>query len=407
MSRSNGLDLPPDRQRLGPLIVTLAIQALVSMASFTLPVLAPSIASGTGINVSFVGFYVALIYFAAMVSSLLSGRWIPRLGAIRVSQLCLLLAALGLAVSAIGSIWALGLSALLLGCGYGPVTPASSHILARTTPPRRMGLMFSLKQTGVPLGGVLAGVAVPGAESSTGWQGAVYLVGGACVIVAIIAQYSRNALDSDRQADYRPSNNLFRPLVLILAHRQIRNLAICSFFFGAMQLCLTTYLVTYLNHAYDIGLVTAGLILAFAQGGGMAGRLLWGWIGDRWIVPSRLLAMLALAMAISSGLFAAVTPEWPVPIVTALCVFFGATAIGWNGIYLAEVARLAPAGSAGQYTGGTLFFTYFGVVAGPPMFALVAEYGGSLAVGYATFGLLVLLIGIALAVAASRHTASP
>ncbi|MCQ4313022.1 hypothetical protein NAV33_14090, partial [Pseudomonas stutzeri] len=74
----------------------------------------------------------------------------------------------------------------------------------------------------------------------------------------------------------------------------------------------------------------------------------------------------------------------------------GATAIGWNGVYLSEVARLAPPGTAGLYTGGTLFFTYFGVVAGPPLFALIAEASGSLASGYAVFGVLLLAIGLLL-----------
>ncbi|GGJ98596.1 MFS transporter [Pseudomonas matsuisoli] len=390
---------------LGPLVITLAIQALVSMASFTLPVLAPEAARSIGSSASLVGLYVALIYLAAMISSLLSGRWIPRLGAIRVSQICLLSAAAGLAFAAIGTLPTMAISAVLLGAGYGPVTPASSHILARTTPANRMGFMFSLKQTGVPLGGVLAGALVPSLVNGFGWQGAVLVVGLACVVMAGIAQTTRADLDSDRRPDFRATNNPFQPLALIFAHPSIRNLALCSFVFGAMQLCLTTYLVTYLTHSYGLALVTAGLVLSLAQGGGMVGRLLWGWVGDRWLAPRRLLPLLAMAMALSSLATAAFTPSWPLAIVVLVSIFFGATAIGWNGIYLAEVARLAPAGSAGQYTGGTLFFTYFGVVAGPPTFALLTESSGSLALGYGVFGALLLVIGLMLARIAMRPVA--
>ena len=46
---------------------------------------------------------------------------------------------------------------------------------------------------------------------------------------------------------------------------------------------------------------------------------------------------------------------------------FGATAIGWNGVQLAEVARLAPPGTAGEVTGATGFVTFAGVVIGPPL----------------------------------------
>jgi MFS family permease len=379
------------------LAVTLAIQALVSMATFTVPVLAPVALRELGGSVSLVGLFVALIYLGAMISSLLSGSWILRFGAIRVSQVCLLSCAAGLAIAAGGQTWCLLLSALALGAGYGPVTPASSHILARTTPTHLMGLMFSLKQTGVPIGGVLAGILIPGLVAAIDWRGALLLTAIGCVVMAAIAQVARRELDDDRDPSTRRSrSNLLKPLGMIFAMPRMRNLALCSIFFGAMQLCLTTYLVSYLTHDYGLALVSAGVILALTQGAGVVGRLLWGWVADRWLEPNRLLPLLALLMAIASLLTAAFTKYWPLPLVAAVSMLFGASAIGWNGVYLAEVARLAPVGTAGQYTGGTLFFTYFGVVAGPPLFAGLTQLGDSLASGYAWFGGLMLLIALAL-----------
>lgn len=383
--------------RYSTLAVTLAIQALVSMATFTVPVLAPVVLPELGGGVGLVGLYVALIYLGAMISSLLSGSWIRRFGAIRVSQVCLLLCGAGLAIAAGGQLWCLVLSALALGAGYGPVTPASSHILARTTAPHLMGLMFSLKQTGVPIGGVLAGMLIPRLVAATDWRGALLLTALGCVVMAGIAQRARRDLDDDRDPSANPQRSaLLKPLAMVFAMPRMRNLALCSIFFGAMQLCLTTYLVSYLTHDYGLALVTAGVILALAQGAGVVGRLLWGWVADRWLEPRRLLPLLALLMAASSLLTAAFTHSWPLSLVAAVSMLFGATAIGWNGVYLAEVARLAPAGTAGQYTGGTLFFTYFGVVAGPPLFAGMTQLGDSLASGYMLFGALMVLVALAL-----------
>lgn len=393
------------RGGLLPLVVTLAIQALASMASFTVPVLAPAAARDLAGPAALVGVYVALIYLSAMVTSLLSGGWVVRYGAIRISQVCLLLCTAGLLCTASGTLAGMGMSALLIGAGYGPVTPASSHILARTTPPHLMGFMFSLKQTGVPLGGVLAGALVPSLVGAVGWQGAALAVAAACAAMLLLTQPFRAALDDDRQPGHGGARDPFRPLVRVFQHRAIRDLALCSFCFGAMQLCLTTYLVTYLTHEYGMALTAAGLVLAVTQGAGMAGRLLWGWIADRWLPPRRLLPLLALAMALAAGLTAAFDPGWPLVAVMLVSVLFGATAIGWNGVYLSEVARLAPPGTAGLYTGGTLFFTYFGVVAGPPLFAVIAEASGSLASGYATFGGLLLVTGLLLGHFARRPAA--
>ena len=72
----------------------------------------------------------------------------------------------------------------------------------------------------------------------------------------------------------------------------------------------------------------------------------------------------------------------PLPVVLILLAAFGATAIGWNGVFLAEVARQAPTGFASMATGGVSAFTFFGVVVGPPVFALLASTAGTYRAGY-------------------------
>ncbi len=88
-------------------------------------------------------------------------RWCGAGGPIRTSQAALVACVAGLGLVSVPQLGAAIAGALLLGVGYGPITPASSQMLARTTPPERYALVFSVKQTGVPLGGALAGLMVP------------------------------------------------------------------------------------------------------------------------------------------------------------------------------------------------------------------------------------------------------
>lgn len=380
-----------------PLGITLAIQILATMAALTVPVLAPEAARTTDLPGALVGVFIALVYVGAMLSTLASGNLVGRYGAIRVSQACLLLSGAGLAFAAGGTVWSMTVSALLIGFGYGPITPSSSHILARTTPAHRMGFLFSVKQTGVPLGGALAGLAVPPLVLLSNWQGAALAVGAACAVMALIAQVVRTGFDADRDPRRKVSlGGVMRPLAQVFAHRDIRNLAFCTFFLSAMQLCLTTYLVTYLTAEYGASLVTAGFVLSLSQFAGAGGRLLWGYAADRWKAPNLVLCLLAFAMAAASLITALFEPDWPLVVVIAVSMVFGATAIGWNGVYLARVAQLSPPGQAGMLTGGTLFFTYFGVVLGPPAFAALVGATGSFAAGYAGIGGVILLVGVVL-----------
>ncbi len=378
-----------------PLATTLSMQALVSMAVLTLPVLAPAAAREVGISAGYVGLYVAIIYGAGMVSTLACGDLIRKAGAIRVSQWCLLLCTAGLLVAVLGSWPFLVASALLLGAGYGPVTPASSHVLARTTPARSMSLVFSVKQTGVPLGGALAGAVVPTLVVGAGWRWAMAAVALACGLVAWAAQAIQPALDSDRERTRRIGlGSMAGPLRVVLATPDVRRLALCSFFFSAMQLCLVTYLVTYLTQNLGYTLVQAGLMLSVAQGAGIVGRIGWGAMADRLGAPLRVLALVALGMALGAFATAGFSSNWPAWLIAAACAGFGATAIGWNGVFLAEVARRAPHGRAVEATGGTLSFTYFGVLVTPPLFGMAIEHGLGYSLAYSVLALPALVSGL-------------
>jgi len=100
-----------------------------------------------------------------------------------------------------------------------------------------------------------------------------------------------------------------------------------------------------------------------------------------------MLLALATAMMICGLALLWVRPATPGLAVVALMCAYGATAVGWNGVYLATVARMAPAGQAGTATAGTLFFTFFGVVIGPPLFGAAGTAMGALGSAYALLAL--------------------
>jgi len=73
----------------------------------------------------------------------------------------------------------------------------------------------------------------------------------------------------------------------------------------------------------------------------------------------------------------------------------GFTAVGWNGIYLAEVARVVPIETVGAATGGVLMFTFLGIVLGPSSFAAIVAMTGSHAAALVALDALVLVTVVA------------
>jgi MFS family permease len=83
-------------------------------------------------------------------------------------------------------------------------------------------------------------------------------------------------------------------------------------------------------------------------------------------------------------------------VVAGVLFVFGASAIGWNGVYLAEVARQSPPGMAGIATAGTLAITFLGNVLGPPLFGGIAGVFGTYRAGFIALAVPLALCAVVL-----------
>jgi hypothetical protein len=101
-------------------------------------------------------------------------------------------------------------------------------------------------------------------------------------------------------------------------------------------------------------------------------------------------------MSCAAFLTSLVSAAWPAVAVFAVSFFYGATAVGWNGVYLSEVARIAPVGRAAAATGASIAMTYAGVVTMPAMFWGIVASTGSYAAGFVAAGCLTLWRGAVL-----------
>ena len=377
-----------------PLIVTMTIQALVSLVVFTPPVLAPVAQTEIGLPASAVGIVTALIYLAATFTAVSAGNLINYFGAMRASQLSLVLAAAGIAIIATANPWLVALGALVVGTGYGVVTPSSSAILADRTPGNMRAFIFSLKQTGVPIGGALAGAAIPLLIVGFGWKEAALFAAVACFLLAVAVQPYRAGVDLAPHSP-RPAApvHLLEPLKLVMAHPRLRELALASFSYSGMQMCMGSFLVVFLTERVGLTVSSAGAALSMAMIAGAVGRIAWGIIADNWIAPRTVLAALGVLMGVSAFVMAAATPSWPYTLLLVVSFVFGASAIGWNGVYLAEVVRNAPQGTAGSATGASLAMTYAGVVFLPTIFWLIVHLSGSYPAAFVVVGLFTLWRG--------------
>ena len=391
----------------GMLVLLLALVTSVqSMATFTvlaLPTLATKAASTFGLGAETAGYQISVVYAAAAFSSSVAGLWVRRYGGVTTSVAAMLLAAAGIASLASGRIWPAIVGSVLIGAAYGLTNPAASHLLFRFAPRHRQNLIFALKQTGVPLGGMLAAALLPTLAVGTGWQGAM-LVGAALPLLLVLPLWLLRArIDADRDPAARMTGGISAGVRTVARDPRLRAMMVMGSSYALLQFCLFTFLVTMLVEEMGWSIVASGAVATLMQAGGVAGRVAWSVLADRIGHARGVLAVIGLLSAACAIALAFAGPAWPPPALTAVLVLFGFSVVGWNGLWMAEIARTARPGEVGLATGGVLVFTYVGIVAGPAAFATAYKLIGSYGLTYAAFAAFALIGAAALGTAGRRR----
>ena len=369
------------------------------------PIIAPAILSDLALDPAWLGVYVGAAALSALLFQLGCGSFILRYGAMRMSQAALVLLGLGVALATVGPTWLFLVSGVIGGGAAAMSTPASSHLLGRYAPPRQAPLVFSIKQTAVPAGLLLAGILGPWLTGLTGWRGAMLIGALACLVFAVMLEPLRTEFDSDRvpTQSFRLSD-FHTTIQSVLGAPQLRRLAFACFAFNGLQTVFTSYFVVALTELGH-GLAAAGLVFSVAMVIAVPGRIFWGWLGSGRVEPAMVMCWLALGMAGGTAAMALLGADWPLVLVGVVATTLSATVMSWHGVLLAEAARLAPPGQRGAATGGVLSFGQLGGLLLPLIYSAVLVATSSYGFGFTVCELPALVVGIVLLRAPREHDA--
>jgi predicted MFS family arabinose efflux permease len=360
------------------MVTLLAGQTIGTMGTTIIPSVAPKVAQTLGIPSALVGYQISLIAVAMIVALAFGSKFNRRWGSARMQQIGLALVAAGGLIAILPHVAFFFLASVALGLGYGLLTPSASNLLLRFTPAKRRNLMFSIKQTGVPLGGIGAALIGPAVAVHFGWQWAIACNSLLLLSLVFVLGRGRPYWDDDRDPQAPIGGNPFSGVMDIWRHPALRLLSLSGGCFVIVQFGITTFTVILFNEELGWGLIEAGLVLTAAQAGGVAGRIFWGWMADRLGNAFSSLVILGVVMVVSSMLCFLLTPGWPMLAACALFFVMGSTASGWNGTFLGEVARLAPPEQISPLTGGSLVYVNTGKAIGPiacaNVFLLTGDY---------------------------------
>ncbi len=352
----------------------LVAQVGVSVVDQGIPTLTGFIKASLGVSAAGAGLVVSSFTFGRIFGSYAAGVAADRFGERRV------LVAGGVATGALVALAAVaplpGLVCLLVAAGVASAasTPAGGRLVLLSFPPERRGLALGVRQTGIPVGGLVAAALLPWIAHLASWRwsvAAAALIAAAAVVPLVVsglADRGNRGLVVQRHAGPSPARD-----------RNVRLLTAWGCLLVSGQYALIAFLALDLRQNAGLTLAAASLLVAVAQATGIVGRIGWGAWSDRTLAHGRkplLLLLTAVALA-SVLLLLAVPRSAPVAVLVVVAAIAGFALIGFQGLWVTMVTEVAGPARAGTATGFGITFVAAAIAASPPLYGLVADAAGS------------------------------
>jgi sugar phosphate permease len=332
-----------------------AAQAGFSTIAFGVPVLAPALRDEYDLTLTEVGVVVAAEWIGLTVALLPWGFAADRFG----ERWTLAAGLTGCAAFLVGAAFApdfASLVVLLVLCGIfgASVQSGSGRAVMGWFGRDERGLALGVRQTAVPVGGVIAAVTLPlfASPRAAFLFLAALVLAGAAVGALVLRSGAEHALEA---ADVESTLRDWRLWIVCGA----------SGFYVVAQVALMSFVVLFLHDARDFSTAAAAAVLAFAQVLAAGLRIGVGHWSDVMRSRIRPLRLVGVVIAVMLAVVAVTVSANPVILVPAIAT---ATAISmaWNGVAFTMAAELG-----GRKSGAAIGFQQT-VLAGVGMAAAVA-----------------------------------
>jgi sugar phosphate permease len=317
--------------------------AATSAALFVtgIAVLAPVLRREYDLSLGEIGLLLASAWVGSTVTLLPWGLAADRLG-----ERFALAAGLGVcAACLVGAAYAPSFAALLgllalAGASGGSVNSAGGRAVMHWFGAHERGLALGIRQTAIPLGGLVGALAVPWFAERGGSEAAFLFLAALC---------AAGALTGGVVLRHREPGEPLEP-GSVLREGRLWRLSLASGLYVFAQVVVLGFAVVFLHDEHGLSNAEAAAVVAVSQVLGGAFRLGAGRWSD--VVGSRVGPLRRVGLAISASfVVTAALAGGPVALLVVALALAGGLSMAWNGLSFAAVAELAGAARSGAAIG--------------------------------------------------------
>ncbi|WP_343736681.1 MFS transporter [Achromobacter sp.] len=384
-----------------PVVAIFTLQTVSAFLSRLIPIVATAMSEEFGWSGSSIGYLTASNALGGLMILVVGSSMLRQIGGTRSLQLALVVGTASMALFYYPSMAVALVACFAMGMSNGAANPAGSEVLQRFSPPEMRNLMFSVKQAGVPLGGMIAGLCIPVVIALVGWRLALVVCAVIVLVPTALTWRLSGILDvkgsaKKRRPSMMPTLHSLRmlsvPLASLRSNRGLLKMSIVGSLFAVSQSCWFAFTVVYLVDRLGFSLSLAGAVFAVMQVGGVVGRIALGWLSDRLGSATGSLSIAALFSAGTTILLGFTTPQWPLWSLMVLALVAGCSAASWNGVQIAEVARRSPAHQIAETAAGASILVSLVNIVAPAAFAATVAFSGRYDIAFLCAGACSLLV---------------
>lgn len=370
------------------------------MGNFTNSSYAPLshfIKNGFLLNEAAVGLITSAVFIGSMSVSFLSGLIVDSLGPHRTLKISYGVLAIGSILAYFSQSYLLLIGAYyLIGAGYGMVTPATNSTIMDHFFPRHASPM-GIKQSGVPIGTILAALALPLLALHYSLRIAfLFLFFVTAIIAIIIRGEQRGSLEKASRGKTKGT------IKMVLKDRRILVISAITAFLSWGQQSVFTYFVLYVT-SMNYEVLVAEVLFIVLLLGSVLGRILWPSLTLRLFGGHRLRNYTLITALAGVMLFLFPNAGTSIYAISAMAVAIGFTAVAWNSNYVTLISEIAPKGSVGTYSGTSMTIISMGSIVGTPLSGyLVDATGGEFSIMWMFLGSVLMIVALILFLSTPR-----
>jgi sugar phosphate permease len=261
---------------------------------------------------------------------------------------------------------------VLFGAGYAASTPAGGRAILAWFD-RDRGFAMGIRQTGVPLGGLIGALSLPAVASVAGLRGAFFFAAVLIAVPSAIA-YLNYPESRDARAPAATAASVVRGMRVLLRDPRLLAVTLTCMVLVAAQLAMNAFVTITAVAVVGTSVQVAAFAFASAHAAATVARLGWGYVSDRLLGGERLipLAVICMVAALAMGGLALLGRGDVVPLFVASALL-GCSGAGWNGLFATALAEVGGTERAASALGLGLTAIFAASAVAPTAFGALAD----------------------------------